>query len=127
MAGYEQSMIAACGLDCAECDIRKIPFDDEAAERMLQWFKAEGWLEKTAGVTEVIAKGMYCQGCLGDREVHWDSGCWILTCCVDEHGLENCSQCEDFPCEGLTNWAAGNPGYKVALDRLHSMAGRRVD
>jgi hypothetical protein len=122
MKESEKRLLAACGLVCTDCDIYKIPFDDEVADHMVKWFKAEGWLEETAGVSDVIAKGMYCKGCHGDRAIHWDAECWILVCCVDERGLDNCSQCDVFPCERLAEWAAGNSGYLEALNRLQSMA-----
>jgi len=120
--GLDKRLIASCGLDCTECDIRKIPFDDKVADHMIQWFKDEGWLEKTAGLSDVIAKAMYCKGCHEDRALHWNPECWILVCSVDERGLDNCSQCDIFPCERLAEWAEGNPGYTEALNRLQLMA-----
>jgi hypothetical protein len=66
---------------------------------------------------------MYCKGCHSDQDdVHWDAECRILLCCVVEKGLDNCSQCQVFPCEMLTEWAGDNPKYIEALDRLKSIA-----
>ena len=39
MAQSDVEMLAACGLDCGPCPIRRIPFDPQAAENMIAWFK----------------------------------------------------------------------------------------
>ena len=123
MKKTDKALIAACGLVCSDCAIYNLPFDDEAAKSVIDWFRSQGWLEDTEGADEIIARGMYCKGCHSDRaDVHWSSDCWILRCAVDEHGVENCSQCEVFPCEKLVDWAKGNDQYAAALERLRSMA-----
>jgi len=42
----ETRLIAACGLDCTDCDIRKVPTDAEAADRVVAWFGKMGWLDE---------------------------------------------------------------------------------
>ena len=115
--------IAACGLDCEPCPLRKLPFDAEAAATTVSWFKDMGWLKPDEGIAEALERRMYCQGCHGDRTVHWSAECWILSCCVDDRGLVNCSECPDFACTRLEEWAAGNARYTEALARLRTMAG----
>jgi hypothetical protein len=117
----DNDMIAACGLDCGSCDIRLVPFDEAAAERMVAWFQEMGWLEPGEGKAEVLERGMYCRGCHGDRSLHWSADCWILACCVDERGHQHCSECDVFPCEKLEDWAGENEGYGQALERLRRM------
>jgi hypothetical protein len=73
------------------------------------------------GVDEIIGRGMYCQGCRGDRAVHWSADCPILVCCVDERGLQSCSACDAFPCARLTDRARENARYTAALQRLEEM------
>jgi len=114
--------IAVCGLDCGACDIRQAPFDPAAAERIVAWFRERKWLSEEDGIDAVLERSMYCRGCHGDRTVHWSPECPILTCCVDEQGLEFCSQCETFPCERLTERAQGNERYARALQRLQQMS-----
>ena len=116
------AQMAACGLDCGSCSIRRIPFDGEAAERMVAWYREQGWLQEDEGVPTILERGMYCNGCLAKRDVHWSPDCWILHCCVDGHELENCSQCADFACERLEEWATQNDGYGAALERLRELA-----
>jgi hypothetical protein len=121
MEETSKQMIAVCGLDCGSCDIRRVPTDPEAAQRVVAWFKEMGWLEKDEGVSEVIQRSMYCTGCRGDRSVHWSSDCWILQCCVDDRGLTFCYDCDAFPCERLNDWAQQSARYTRALNRLQHM------
>jgi hypothetical protein len=114
-------MIAVCGLDCGACDIRLLPTDPQAAERVVSWFRQMGWLQPDEGVAEVLDRRMYCQGCHGDRSVHWSADCWILQCCVDDNGLELCHECPSFACERLKEWAEQNARYTQALQRLQQM------
>jgi hypothetical protein len=107
-------VIAACGLDCTECDIRLAAEDPEIARRTADWFGAE------LGI-DLSLEDVRCEGCKGDRAKHWSPDCWILQCCVDDRGLEFCCECEDFPCQNLKEWAQGSERYSHALQRLERM------
>ena len=120
-----QRYIAACGIDCTDCDIRNITCDAGAAQRITDWFHKMGWIKADEGLNEIVQRGMYCKGCRGDRSVHWSADCEILKCCVDEKGLTNCSECADFPCQRLTEWAATGQKYTNALNRLHQIKAKR--
>jgi hypothetical protein len=111
-------MMGACGLDCGTCEIRLAPTDARAAQVLVDWFRSRGWLTADEGMEQVLARKMYCCGCLGDRFTHWSADCWILACCVDERGHPNCSQCEAFPCDRLQSWATQDTRYGAALARL---------
>ena len=117
--------MAACGLDCETCEIRLAPFDPDAAKVIVNWFKRQGWLTEREGLQEVIERKMFCTGCLGSRESHWSADCWILACCVDQHDLENCSQCVDFPCDRLVVWSKENKSYTKALKTLKTLRDSR--
>ena len=125
--------IAACGLDCGSCDIRRIPFDEKAADGCAKWFRDMGWLKPEEDTAEIIERGMYCKGCKGDRSVHWSVNangsvsCSILACCVDQKKIEFCSQCEEFPCGRLIEWSKENDGYAAAFSRLQAMHGKSGD
>ena len=114
-------MMAACGLDCGSCEIRLAPTDPAAAKVVVDWFKSRGWLSEGEGMPQVIERKMYCTGCLGDRNTHWSADRWILKCCVDQRDLRNCSECEEFACERLVDWAKQNDGYTAALARLRQL------
>jgi hypothetical protein len=118
-----QELIAACGLDCGACDIRRVPTDPGAARRIVTWFQQMGWLKPHEGVDEIIERGMYCTGCRGSREVHWSPTCWILRCCVNDRRLAFCAECDAFPCQRLMTWAEESKRYAQALARLWRMRG----
>ena len=117
----KKEMIAVCGLDCGSCEIRRAPNEPDVAQRLVAWFKKEGWLKEDEGISEVIERRMYCRGCRGDRSVHWSADCWILKCCVDDKGHEFCYECSMFPCERLSEWAKQSDDYSQALQRLKKM------
>jgi hypothetical protein len=107
----KQGSIAACGIDCAACDIRLAPTDPAIRLRIVDWLR-------TSRHVKVKPEDIRCSGCRGDRALHWSPDCWILHCCVDERGHAFCSDCSDFPCERLVSWSGQNEGYGRALKRL---------
>lgn len=107
-------MIAVCGLECHKCDIREATNDPKVAGEIVDWFKKE--LNQA-----VKPEDIHCMGCKGDRAKHWSADCWILRCCVDDKGLEYCYECDEFPCQKLTQWSKSSERYKEALDRLRRM------
>ena len=109
---------AVCGLDCGSCEIANVESDTDAAESVTRWFREMGWLKEGEGVSDVVAKAPYCKGCHGDRATHWSADCWILKCCVDEKGLEHCSECPEFVCERLEKWSGTSKRYAEAVERL---------
>jgi len=109
-----EALIACCGLDCSECDMRKAAKDPEMQRDFARWFK-----EKLG--KDVDPADIGCTWCRGDREGHWSPDCWILECCVGTHGRENCSTCPEFPCDRLRDWAAQNERYTAALERLRRL------
>jgi hypothetical protein len=113
--------IAACGLDCGSCEILRVPTDPEATRSVTDWFRRMGWIGEGEGVEDVVRKAPYCLGCRGDRSVHWSSDCWILKCCVDDKVLDHCSECDEFPCEKLSEWSKKNEGYSRAFERMKRM------
>ncbi|MBN2556430.1 MAG: DUF3795 domain-containing protein [Anaerolineales bacterium] len=117
--------MAACGLDCSECDIRRAGIDPAAADRVLIWFRHAGWLEEGEGIDVLQPRLPLCSGCHGSLETHWSPDCWILKCCVEEHGFHTCAECNQFPCDRLTAWSQERPSYAVALERLHQISVRR--
>jgi hypothetical protein len=114
-------MIAPCGIDCEKCDIRLLPSDPSAAKRVIEWYRSMEWIGPEEGVKEALEKKMYCRGCPGDREIHWSPDCHILKCCVDQHGLRHCSECDDFVCDHLTSWSQKSEKYAKAVQSLREM------
>ena len=90
-------MIAFCGIDCSKC----IGFiatqsgkQDELEKVAKEWsikFKAD-----------VMPEHVVCNGCKasGDKSFHCVYLCKIRVCCLGK-GLNNCAECDDYPCEDL--------------------------
>jgi hypothetical protein len=106
--------MAACGLICTGCDMMLATTDKELAMKISAWIKKK---QKK----EVRPEDIHCGGCHGPRDANWSANCWILLCCVDKKHLDNCSECQDFPCARLKEWAKENKGYGEALKRLRTL------
>jgi len=123
MENVPPQMMGVCGLDCGTCEIRLVPTDPEAAQRVVAWFHEMAWLEEDEGVTEIIEREMYCKGCREDRSLHWSPECPLLICCVDERHLQYCAQCDEFVCEKLEAFASdGQTHHREAVERLKRIA-----
>ena len=118
----EIEMMAVCGLDCETCDIRLVPIDPDAAQRVVAWFHEMAWLKENEGVAEIIEREMHCRGCREDRSLHWSPECPLLICCVDEKSLEHCAQCDEFVCEKLEAFASDSEAHREAVERLKEIA-----
>ena len=129
MAQAEGEMLAACGLDCGPCPTRRIPFDADAADEMVAWFKQMGWPKEAEGVAEIIERKMYCTGCQGDRSVHWSSNCEIMLCCTDEKHKQHCGQCAELmSCDKLEAFANDEHAHhREAIERLRQRFGAQTD
>jgi hypothetical protein len=114
VAEEKAEMIAVCGIDCSNCDIRRAKSDPETMDDVIRWFREK--LNK-----ELVPEQVCCDWCLGDRAKHWDAECRILRCAVDEHGVDSCSDCSEFPCDYLNTWAKINTKYARAFARLKTM------
>ena len=125
MTRNEAEMLAACGLDCGPCPIRQIPLDAGAAKEAIEWFKSMGWLKEAEGVAEAIERKMYCNGCQGDRSIHWSADCVIMVCCVDGKGQQHCGQCSELmSCDKLEAFANDEHAHhREAVRRLHQRFG----
>ena len=116
-----EKKMAACGMNCNTCPIPQIHADLETANKWVGQFREWKVIKENEGAEEIMTRGPYCISCHSDRSLHWSADCWILKCCVDDKGLENCSQCGEFPCEKLLEWGQTNPGYDEVLDNLKKL------
>lgn len=114
----EYKYISACGLNCIECDLYKLPSDKAIQDRFIPWFIEQGWLSKNEGIEEIISKKMYCKGCNVDKEVFWSDGCKLAVCCKGEKQLTHCAECDEFACEKLVAWSISGDKYTRAYEYL---------
>ena len=89
---------APCGLYCGACVIRAAVKKNDP--QMLEMI-ADGlakYLGRPVGVEEVC-----CDGCLSDVRAAPCRDCEIRDCAVSK-GITHCSQCDDFPCQLITDF-----------------------
>lgn len=88
-----KEIITRCGYRCDLClaYIKNIEKEDLRKEL------SDGW-EKCYGFRTPVEK-IYCEGCLTrDSPKLIDNECPVRPCVMNK-GIENCSQCDEYPCE----------------------------
>jgi len=107
-------MIAYCGLVCTSCpqyiatqnddDIARGKIAKQLAEKFGLHFKPEE---------------INCDGCLstGDRLIGFCNTCEVRKCGITK-SVENCSACDDQPCDKLNKFHEFSPDAKVSFEAL---------
>ena len=89
-----EKIIAACGNDCAVCPrYTKPPFEqtpEELHKTAVLWHKI-GYRDRVVSNEEIS-----CMGCSVETWCRYD-----IVKCVNEKNVENCGQCENYPCETI--------------------------
>jgi hypothetical protein len=123
MTEAADAMVAACGLDCRICPLRAATIHEGGPLTVIELLSKLGVIKEDERSPGVTHRDLFCPTCRGDRTLHWSEDCSIRKCCVDDKGLEHCSECGDFPCEQFSDWAKTSPRQAEAMKRLHSMSG----
>jgi hypothetical protein len=108
------TLIAACGLDCANCEAyNATQVGDLDALAMV----AEKWKVEYAS-PELTADTIQCDGCmLEGRKIGHCAECNIRQC-VTDRGFENCAACPDYGCEKLEGFLKFAPLARANLEAL---------
>jgi hypothetical protein len=112
-----EEMIAYCGLECTKCPtFLATQNNDDAARAKTAVFYSEkfGFNLKPEEIN--------CDGCLSDggKLISYCQTCKIRECCRGR-GLENCTVCEDQPCDKLAELHKFSPD---ARDQFNSLVKR---
>jgi hypothetical protein len=108
------TLIAACGLDCAQCEAYQAT---QAGDLAALARVAEKWTQEyhAAGLT---AANVQCDGCMtAGRKVGHCSECKIRLCAI-ERGVTTCAACPDYACEQLTAFFQMVPVARENLELL---------
>lgn len=97
----DQDLLAPCGLYCGVCAIYLAHKEDN-------WKFKNGLAKYYQCAPEEIV----CKGCLSEERFVHCKGCSIRECTF-LRGVEGCHQCDDFPCEFISELPS--LGQKVAL------------
>jgi hypothetical protein len=109
------NLIAACGLDCAQCESYQATQSNDllaleaVVEKWTQEYHANG----------LTVENIQCDGCMtAGRKVGHCSECQIRQCVI-ERGFSNCAACPDYACEQLTAFFQMVPPAQANLEALH--------
>ena len=92
--------ITLCGDNCAECPRYHAHSDDELKAAAELWYRI-GWRDSVCSSEEIR-----CSGCSSHKECTYH-----LVECIQEHGIEKCNQCGEFPCRKITDMIARSKEY----------------
>ncbi|MCD6245324.1 DUF3795 domain-containing protein [candidate division WOR-3 bacterium] len=88
--------IAYCGFDCTKCPLyllSKGNLDKVERERITVKLLEE--------YKELKREDLYCEGCKSNGKLFpYCNDCYIRKCC-EAKGINNCSECAEFPCQEL--------------------------
>ena len=111
----KNSLIAACGLDCAQCEAYKLTQANDLAglEALVTKWKVD------FNAPNMTVKDVTCDGCTATsgRIGGYCAMCGIRACAV-ERGLDTCAECTDYGCEKLTAFWQNAPQAKANLEAL---------
>ena len=115
--------MAACGVDCGECAQYKVTAnsDMDAAESLAEWFRSQGWIAESEGADAVMKRVPLCKGCWNiTDDCFWKCGCGSIDfrICCKEREIDNCSQCNEFPCKEYKKWVDWHEAHEKAMERL---------
>jgi len=119
----EKLKMAACGIDCSECNQYKVTMEQDinAAEALVEWFRGQGWIRENEGAEAVINKAPLCKGCWNiTDDCFWKCGCGSVdfrVCCTEKQ-INHCGECGDFPCEQYKEWASWHESHQKAMENL---------
>ncbi len=108
-----KKLIAACGINCADCGARQATIDNDDVKRKEV---AEQWSK--AYETDLSIESINCTGCMeeGVKFAHCKE-CEIREC-VKDMEINNCAECEEYPCEEMEQFLEHVPEAKANLDVL---------
>jgi len=109
------TLIAPCGLDCAQCEAYKLTQanDTPGLEALVTRWKVE------FNAPDMTVKDVTCDGCLAasGRLGGYCFMCEVRKCAV-ERGFSTCAECGEYACEKLTGFWQNAPHAKENLEAL---------
>jgi hypothetical protein len=91
-----EPILTRCGYRCDLCLEYKLNVENNPSNQQILsdgWYKYFGFRLPPAQIC--------CDGCMADNPKLIDQSCPVRPCVI-EKGLDNCSQCEIYVCEKLT-------------------------
>lgn len=85
-----EEKITLCGDNCIECPRYNAHSDEELKKVAELWYKV-GWRD-----TVVSNEEIRCTGCSSHKQCTYQ-----LVECTQQHNIQKCNQCTQFPCEKI--------------------------
>ncbi|WP_022664264.1 DUF3795 domain-containing protein [Desulfospira joergensenii] len=109
-----EEMIAYCGLVCSSCPtfLATLNDDDKAREETAKFLAEKYGLN-------LKPEEINCDGCLssGERLIGYCNTCEVRKCGMAK-SVDNCSVCDDGPCEKLNQFHEFSPEAKASFEAL---------
>lgn len=108
-----KKLIAACGINCADCEAREATLANDNEKRKIvaaKWSKAYE--------AELSIESINCTGCMEEGVKFSHCKDCDYRQCVQEMELNNCAECEEYPCEEMEQFLEHVPEAKANLDEL---------
>ena len=117
--------LAACGIDCNECASYKVTMEQDIkeAEKLVEWYRSNGWIKENEGAEAVLKLNPLCKGCWNNSDCFFKCGCGSrdFRICCKEKQINHCGECDEFPCEDYVQWVGGLEHHKKAMEYLLSL------
>lgn len=98
-AMYEK--ITLCGDNCVACPRYNAHSDEELKKAAQLWYRI-GWRDSVVSKEEIA-----CSGCSSHKQCTYH-----LVECVKEHQVEKCNQCDEFPCQKISDMLTRSGEYQ---------------
>jgi hypothetical protein len=102
--------IAYCGIICDGCPVYKATIDNDDELR-----KNTAKLLKEKFNIDIRPEQVNCMGCRSEAPIAFTQSCAIKACNLEKH-LDNCGECNRFPCDKVTFILDSVPGAKERLE-----------
>lgn len=96
---YEK--ITLCGDNCIECPRYNAHSDEELKKVAELWYRI-GWRNSIVTNEEID-----CLGCSSHRQCTYH-----LVECIKKHNVEKCNQCNEFPCQKISDMLIRSKEYQ---------------
>ena len=96
-----EEKITLCGDNCKECPRYNAHTDEELRAVAELWYRV-GWRDRIVTNEEIK-----CTGCHSHKQCTYK-----LVECTKEHSVEKCNQCENFPCEKISQMLLRSEEYQ---------------